>query len=419
MSSVAGHPQFDVIVGGGVLGSAVAARLSRTSARVALVEAETDLAEGASKGNAGVAVSYYGAPGTQQTQLINASNPGWEALTGRLDVPFRRLGGLMVALTADEEQRLQETLAGVHACGVRGELLTARQVRDTEPLVSEHAVAGLLLPDEGVIDPMRLTIAFARLATANGVSIRLGERVLGIEHDGDLSSVITSRGRLRTRFVVNAAGVEADHVSALASGETLRTWPRKGQYVVLDRAFGEKLTKIVFSARTPQTKGSNVVPTTHDCRNFDFPDVVHTIRWYVEAAAKVLGKVSPTGPDNLGLIVREPVGVVGAVLPWNFPAAMLAWKITPALAAGNSLVIKPPELASLTTLRIAELATQAGVPAGQCVPARWRHRVSHLAHQRPRHRAARIHLCADRSAALRAAGGVAGLARGLAAVAQP
>jgi glycerol-3-phosphate dehydrogenase len=261
---VAGDPRFDVvIVGGGVLGAAVAARLSRTSARVALVEAESDLAEGASKGNAGVAVSYYGAPGTQQTQLINASNPGWEALTGRLDVPFRRLGGLMVALNADEERRLEETLTEVHACGVRGELLTARQVRETEPLVSEDAVAGLLLPDEGVIDPMRLTIAFAGLAAANGVSIRLGARVLGIEHDGDLSHVKTSRGRLCTRFVVNAAGVEADSVSALAGGETLSVWPRKGQYVVLDRAFGEKLTRIVFSTHTPQTKGSNVVPTTH------------------------------------------------------------------------------------------------------------------------------------------------------------
>lgn len=261
---MADHPRFDVlIVGGGVLGAAVAARLSRTSARVALVEAETDLAEGASKGNAGVAVSYYGAPGTQQTQLINASNPRWEALTRELDVPFRRMGGLMVALNADEEQRLQETLAEVQACGARGELLTARQVRDTEPMVSESIVAGLLLPDEGVIDPMRLTIAFARLAAANGVSIRLGERVLGIEHDDDLSSVITSRGRLCTRFVVNAAGIEADHVNAMAGGETLRIWPRKGQYVVLDRAFGDRLTKIVFSTHTPQTKGSNVVPTTH------------------------------------------------------------------------------------------------------------------------------------------------------------
>ncbi len=101
-----------------------------------------------------------------------------------------------------------------------------------------------------------------------------------------------------------------------------------------------------------------------DCRTFDLPDVLNTVRWYAEAIDKVFGKVSPTGPEHLGLIVREAAGVVGAVLPWNFPAAMLAWKIAPALAAGNSLVVKPPELASLSTLRIAELAAEAGVPDG-------------------------------------------------------
>lgn len=101
-----------------------------------------------------------------------------------------------------------------------------------------------------------------------------------------------------------------------------------------------------------------------DCENLDLPDVVRTIRWYAEAADKVFGKVSPTGNDHLGFIVKEPIGVVGAVLPWNFPAAMLAWKIGPALAAGNSVVVKPPELASLTTLRIAEIASEAGLPDG-------------------------------------------------------
>jgi gamma-glutamyl-gamma-aminobutyraldehyde dehydrogenase len=101
-----------------------------------------------------------------------------------------------------------------------------------------------------------------------------------------------------------------------------------------------------------------------DCRDFDIPDVLTTLRWYAETADKVFGKVSPTGDDHLGLIVREPVGVVGAVLPWNFPMAMLAWKIGPALATGNSVVVKPPELASLTTLRLAELAFEAGIPRG-------------------------------------------------------
>lgn len=101
-----------------------------------------------------------------------------------------------------------------------------------------------------------------------------------------------------------------------------------------------------------------------DCENLDLPDVVNNIRWYAEAIDKVFGKISPTDDGNLGLIVREAVGVVGMVLPWNFPAGTLSWKIGPALASGNSIVVKPAELASLSTLRIAELALEAGIPAG-------------------------------------------------------
>lgn len=101
-----------------------------------------------------------------------------------------------------------------------------------------------------------------------------------------------------------------------------------------------------------------------DCENLDLPDVVNNIRWYAEAIDKVYGKISPTGEGNLGMIVREPIGVVGLVLPWNFPAGTLSWKISPALAAGNSIVLKPAELAPLSALRIAELALEAGIPAG-------------------------------------------------------
>jgi len=101
-----------------------------------------------------------------------------------------------------------------------------------------------------------------------------------------------------------------------------------------------------------------------DCEDLDLPDVIHTIRWYAEAVDKVFGKISPTDNHALALIQREPIGVVGAVLPWNFPAAMLSWKIGPALAAGNSIVVKPAELSPLSALRIAELASEAGLPDG-------------------------------------------------------
>ena len=101
-----------------------------------------------------------------------------------------------------------------------------------------------------------------------------------------------------------------------------------------------------------------------DCREVDIPETVRTFRWYAEALDKVFDAVAPTGHEALGLIIREPIGVVGAVLPWNFPLMMAAWKAAPALASGNSLIIKPAELTSLSTLRMAELAAEAGIPDG-------------------------------------------------------
>jgi gamma-glutamyl-gamma-aminobutyraldehyde dehydrogenase len=89
-----------------------------------------------------------------------------------------------------------------------------------------------------------------------------------------------------------------------------------------------------------------------------------TFRYYAEAIDKVYGEIAPTAANVLALIHREPVGVVGAIVPWNFPLMIGAWKIAPALAMGNSVVLKPAETASLTLLRLAELALEAGVPPG-------------------------------------------------------
>ena len=89
-----------------------------------------------------------------------------------------------------------------------------------------------------------------------------------------------------------------------------------------------------------------------------------TIRYFAEAIDKLYGEIAPTAPGNLGLIHREAVGVVGAIVPWNFPLMIGAWKLGPALAAGCTVVLKPAETASLTLLRIAELALEAGLPAG-------------------------------------------------------
>ncbi|MDR3441270.1 aldehyde dehydrogenase [Telmatospirillum sp.] len=101
-----------------------------------------------------------------------------------------------------------------------------------------------------------------------------------------------------------------------------------------------------------------------DSLSVDVPATVRCLRWYAEAADKIYGEVAPTGPQVLATITREPLGVVAVVVPWNFPMIMTAWKIAPALAAGNSVVVKPAEQSPLSALRLAELAVEAGLPAG-------------------------------------------------------
>ncbi|MEY3447370.1 MAG: hypothetical protein RIR45_2125 [Pseudomonadota bacterium] len=99
-------------------------------------------------------------------------------------------------------------------------------------------------------------------------------------------------------------------------------------------------------------------------RAVDVNSASNCIRWYGEAVDKVYDEIAPTARTGLALITREPVGVVGVIVPWNYPMIMASWKIAPALAAGNSVVLKPSEKSPLTALRMADLALEAGIPAG-------------------------------------------------------
>ncbi|WP_043634028.1 aldehyde dehydrogenase [Chromobacterium haemolyticum] len=160
----------------------------------------------------------------------------------------------------------------------------------------------------------------------------------------------------------DAADVDAAVAAARAcfeSGEWSRRPPAERKqamqrWVALLREHVEELAALdCIDAGKPIT----------ECLNTDLPATLDTFAWYAEAIDKCYGKVAPTGPEALGFIVKEPIGVVGAVLPWNFPAQMYAWKVAPALAAGNSVVVKPAKQTSLSAYRITQLAHQAGIPA--------------------------------------------------------
>lgn len=101
-----------------------------------------------------------------------------------------------------------------------------------------------------------------------------------------------------------------------------------------------------------------------DSLNVDVRSSANCVRWFGELVDKVYDQVSPTGEDAIGLTTREPVGVVACIVPWNFPLLMTSWKIAPALAAGNSVILKPSEKSPLTALKLASLALEAGIPPG-------------------------------------------------------
>ncbi|MGO1972215.1 MAG: NAD(P)/FAD-dependent oxidoreductase [Propionibacteriaceae bacterium] len=253
-----------VVIGAGVIGTAIASQLSRTLASVCVLESAEDVAEGASKANAGITSSYYAPKGTLDCELLNESNDDWEDLCARLRVPYQRIGALTVALDEEGLNGLDALEADVRAAGVAVERLTGDEARKLEPLLTPECLGALHYPDEGIIDPMRLTWAYAELAGINGVPFIFSAPVTAFKKEaGRIVAAQTPHGMVHGRFFVNAAGIGSGTVSALAGGEEIRMWPRRGQYWILDRDFGETVSRIVLPVPTATTRGIEVAPTTN------------------------------------------------------------------------------------------------------------------------------------------------------------
>ena len=118
------------------------------------------------------------------------------------------------------------------------------------------------------------------------------------------------------------------------------------------------------AARLAPLEALGSTRTINEVNAWDLGYTAETIRFFAEWADKVGGEVAATTPDKLGLTIAEPYGVVAAIAPWNLPLVMAGWKIAPAIAAGNSVVLKPSEMTPFSIVRLAELAIEAGLPAG-------------------------------------------------------
>ncbi len=189
-------------------------------------------------------------------------------------------------------------------------------------------------------------------------------RYLDAASGATFDTINPATGKLLARV---AAGDQEDINRAVGSA---RAAFRKGAWANFAPAKRKKILLRFADAILKHTEELALLETLDmgkpisDSLKIDIPGAARCLKWYAESIDKLYDQVAPTGARALPLNTREPMGVVGAIVPWNYPLLMAAWKIAPILAAGNSLVLKPSEKSPLTALRVAELAVEAGIPAG-------------------------------------------------------
>ncbi len=192
----------------------------------------------------------------------------------------------------------------------------------------------------------------------------IGGRSVAAASGATFASIDPATGRLLAN-VAACGEAEVDQAvraarTSFEAGVWSRCAPRERQQKLL------RLAELILANRDELAllDSLNMGKPVMDAWNIDVPGAAGVFRWYAESIDKLYDQVAPTAPDALATITREALGVVAAVVPWNFPLDMAAWKLAPALAAGNSVVLKPAEQSPFSALRLAELALEAGIPEG-------------------------------------------------------
>ncbi|MFF5706944.1 FAD-dependent oxidoreductase [Streptomyces sp. NPDC012794] len=257
--------EYDVtVIGAGVVGCAIARELARLPLRTALVEASDDVGDGTSKANTAILHTGFDAvPGTLESRLVRDGGRRLAAYAAESGIPVEPLGALLVAW--DEEQRA--ALPGLAGKAERNgyhqaRVLSAEEVRAREPELGPGALGALDVPGESVICPWSTTLAYATQAVRAGVDLHLNCPVRSVI-PGAPHLLDTGRGVLRTRHLVNAAGLHADAVDRLLGHADFTVTPRRGQLIVFDELARGLVRHILLPVPGALGKGVLVTPTVH------------------------------------------------------------------------------------------------------------------------------------------------------------
>ena len=263
----ASHDCEVAVVGAGVVGTAIARELAAHGVDTMLIEAAGDVGAGTTKANTAIWHTGFDAtPGTLEARLVRR---GWQRLAEvgpELGIPLQATGALLVAWDEAQLAELDGIAARAAAGGYdRCTRIDAATLYAREPGLGAGALGALVVPDEGLLCPFTMPIAFATQAIAGGARLWLDAEVLDAVTDRGVGRhrLHTRRGEATARYVVNAAGLQADRINASFGHDGFTVTPRRGQLLVFDRLAGELLEHIVLPVPTARTKGMLVAPTVH------------------------------------------------------------------------------------------------------------------------------------------------------------
>lgn len=254
-----------LVVGGGVVGTAIARELARYRLRTALVEASGDIGEGTSKANTAILHTGFDAlPGSRESAWVREGSRLLAAYAEESGIAVERLGALLIAWDEDQLAALPGLAAKAERNGCHDtRIIGAPELRAREPHLARGALGALDIPGESIIDPWSTPLAYATQAVRSGVTLHLNCRVEAVAAADGHHLVTTSRGPLRTRHLVNAAGLYADEIDRLLGHDTFSVTPRRGQLIVFDPFARELVRHILLPVPTVLGKGVLVTPTVY------------------------------------------------------------------------------------------------------------------------------------------------------------
>lgn len=253
-----------IVIGAGVVGCSIARELSKYNLDVLVVEKNSDVSEGISKGNSGIVHAGYNEKiGTLKAKLNIEGNKIFDDLSRDLQFPFKRNGAFILAFSDEDMNILESLKENGEKLGVEGlEILTREEALNIEPNLNKKIVGVLNVKTSGIVSPYEMTIALAENAAENGVEFKLNSKVTNIEKISEGYKVTLNNKELVSgKLIINASGLEGAFLNNLVSMSKREINPVKGEYCLFDKVAGAMINKTLFQVPNKLSKGVLVTPT--------------------------------------------------------------------------------------------------------------------------------------------------------------